>query len=140
MTQLSVTLAEGAILPTRGTPGSAGLDLYALEDRLITHRQQIVPTGVSMAIPQGFVGQIWSRSSMAAKNGVFREAGIVDSDYRGTIGVVMYAHSSEFYQVRKGDKIAQIVIVPYADSLVPTLVSTLPDTVRGDGGYGSTGK
>lgn len=136
--EIPTCLLPGAILPLRGTPNSAGLDLYALEDRLITRTQQIVPTGVSMAIPPGFVGQVWSRSSMAAKNGVFREAGIIDSDYRGQIGVVLYSNEGT-YQVRKGDKIAQLVIVPCNMSST-VQVDSLDSTVRGQGGYGSTGK
>ena len=135
---MNITLAPGATCPTRGTPFSGGLDLYSLQDVLITRHQQIVPTGVSMNIPEGHVGQIWSRSSMAAKNGVFREAGIIDSDYTGLIGVVMYSNEGE-YQIRKGDKIAQILIIPCL-MVNPVVVDRLSSTVRGQGGFGSTGK
>jgi len=77
---LQTVLEDGAILPVRGTAFSAGLDLFASEDTVVTETQSIVKTGVKMAIPEGYVGLIWSRSSMAYKNGVFTEAGVIDSD------------------------------------------------------------
>ena len=78
---ISVVLEPGAICPTRGTPDSAGYDLYALEDTYIGPTSTLVKTGVRMKIPKGYVGIIKSRSSMACKNGVYTEAGVIDSDY-----------------------------------------------------------
>jgi len=135
---IPTVLSEGACLPTRGTPFSAGLDLYALEDTLVTEKQCLVKTGVSMAIPAGYVGLVWSRSSMALKNGVFTEAGVIDSDFRGNICVVMFSNKGE-YQIKKGERIAQLLIQPVS-SMNPKQVDKLPETQRSDGGFGSTGK
>lgn len=135
---LSVILEPGATLPTRGTPFSAGLDLHALEDDVVTEKQKIVKTGVRMAIPPGYYGSIRSRSSLAAKHGVFTEAGVCDSDFAGQIGVVMYCNKGE-YKITKGDRIAQIIIQPYS-SMNCIQVTELPATIRGEGGFGSTGK
>lgn len=135
---MNVLLQPGAKCPERGTPYAAGLDLFALVDHIVTRKPTLVETGVTMEIPPGYVGQIWSRSSMAFKNGVFREAGIVDSDFRGTIKVLLYSNDGD-YKITAGDKIAQIIIMPYSSlSCVP--VKQLSTTVRGEGGFGSTGK
>jgi len=134
---LQTVLEDGAILPVRGTTFSAGLDLFALEDTVVNEIQSIVKTGVKMAIPEGYVGLIWSRSSMAYKNGVFTEAGVIDSDYRANIGVVMFCNKGT-YQIRKGDKIAQILIQPVS-SMNCIQVESLSNTER-TGGFGSTGK
>uniref|UniRef100_A0A6C0JT01 dUTP diphosphatase n=1 Tax=viral metagenome TaxID=1070528 RepID=A0A6C0JT01_9ZZZZ len=134
---LQTVLEDGAILPVRGTTFSAGLDLFALEDTVVNEIQSIVKTGVKMAIPEGYVGLIWSRSSMAYKNGVFTEAGVIDSDYRANIGVVMFCNKGT-YQIRKGDKIAQILIQPVS-SMNCIQVEQLANTER-TGGFGSTGK
>lgn len=134
---MNVTLQPGAKLPERGTPYAAGLDLFALSDCLVTTSPTLVETGVSMEIPPGYVGQIWSRSSMAYKNSVFREAGIIDSDYRNTIKVLLY--SQRDYQIKAGDKIAQILIMPIS-TLNCKVVDSLSATVRDQGGFGSTGK
>ena len=90
-----------------------------------------------MAIPEGYVGLIWSRSSMAYKNGVFTEAGVIDSDYRSNIGVVMFCNKGT-YQIRKGDKIAQILIQPVS-SMNCIQVESLSNTDR-TGGFGTTGR
>jgi dUTP pyrophosphatase len=135
---VSTILEEGATLPTRGDPFAAGLDLYALEDCVVGKKQTLVKTGVRMAIPKGYWGNIRSRSSLALKHGVFTEAGVIDSSYRGPIGVVMYCISGE-YQIKKGDRIAQLIIQSHS-TMNPVQVETLPETQRGEGGFGSTGK
>jgi len=132
------TLNKNAQLPTRGDPFAAGLDLYASEDHLVTKKQTLVSTGVAMAIPEGYFGNIRSRSGMAYKHGVFTEAGIIDSSYRGEIKVLMYTNSED-YQIKKGDRIAQLIIQPYS-TMNPVQVNTLDTTERGNGGFGSTGK
>lgn len=135
---MNVTLQPGAKLPERGTPFAAGLDLFALSDCTVTSAPTLVETGVAMEIPPGYVGQIWSRSSMAYKNNVFREAGIIDSDYRNTIKVLLYCHG-ESYTIKAGDKIAQILIMPIS-TMNCKVVDSLSTTVRDQGGFGSTGK
>ena len=136
---LSVTLAAGAIMPTRGTDGSAGYDLYAIEDVTINcFNFTLVSTGVSMAIPAGHYGRIAPRSGLAVKHGVMVGAGVIDSDYRGEIKVAL-ATLNGVYEFKKGDRIAQIIIEPV---VTPELVQvdSLDDSERGDGGFGSTGK
>ena len=139
MEKINTTLVPGAIIPTRGTDGAAGYDLYALEDTVINCFQFIpVSTGVSMAIPAGHYGRIAPRSGLSVKHGVMVGAGVIDSDYRGEIKVAL-ATLNGVYEFKKGDRIAQIVIEP---AVTPELtqVDSLDDSERGDGGFGSTGK
>ena len=136
---INITLVPGAIIPTRGTDGSAGYDLYALEDAVINCFQFIlVSTGVSMAIPAGHYGRIAPRSGLAVKHGVMVGAGVIDSDYRGEIKVAL-ATLNGVYEFKKGDRIAQVIIEPV---VTPELVQvdSLDDSERGDSGFGSTGK
>ena len=139
MEKINTTLVPGAIIPTRGTDGAAGYDLYALEDTVINCFQFIlVSTGVSMAIPAGHYGRIAPRSGLAVKHGVMVGAGVVDSDYRGEIKVAL-ATLNGVYEFKKGDRIAQIIIEPV---VTPELVQvySLDDSERGEGGFGSTGR
>jgi len=135
---IPTTLSNDGQLPTRGDPFAAGLDLYAAEDCVVGRNQMLISTGVSMAIPEGYWGNIRSRSGMAYNHGVFTEAGVIDSSYRGEIKVLMYCTNRE-YEVKKGDRIAQLIIQPYS-TMNPLKVDTLPSTERGEGGFGSTGK
>jgi len=150
---IPVTLDEGATCPTRGSPDSGGLDLYASKDTYVGSNATLVPTGVHMAIPKGFVGLIRSRSGMAYKKNIFSEAGVIDADYRGEIRVLLYYKATDRETVeglhmtvnridtplvKKGDRIAQLVIVPVCMQEC-AVVESLDDTVRGAGGFGSTG-
>ena len=139
MEKINITLATGAIMPTRGTDGAAGYDLYAIEDVTINCFQFIpVSTGVSMAIPAAHYGRIAPRSGLAVKHGVMVGAGVIDSDYRGEIKVAL-ATLNGVYNIKAGDRIAQIIIEPI---VTPELVQvdSLDDSERGDSGFGSTGK
>jgi len=139
MEKINITLAPGAILPTRGTDGAAGYDLYAIEDVIINCFQfTLVSTGVSMAIPAGHYGRVAPRSGLAVKHGVMVGAGVIDSDYRGEVKVAL-ATLNGVYNIKAGDRIAQIIIEPI---VTPELVQvdSLDDSERGDGGFGSTGK
>lgn len=139
MEKINITLATGAIMPTRGTYGSAGYDLYAIEDVTINRFKFIpVSTGVSMAIPAGHYGRIAPRSGLAVKHGVMVGAGVIDSDYRGEIKVAL-ATLNGVYEFKKGDRIAQVIIEPVVTPELTT-VDSLDDSERGDGGFGSTGK
>lgn len=134
-------LSDNACVPTRGTSGSAGIDLYSDSDVTVYHNQRVlITTGISIAIPEGYVGIIKSRSSLALYSGLDVEAGVIDSDYRGPIGVLVHNRSEDPAprQIIAGDRIAQMLIVPYAASEV-AVVSNLPDTDR-VGGWGSTGR
>jgi len=131
---------ELAKAPTRGSADAAGLDLYSCEAIKIAPRERtLVDTGVSMAIPHGYVGLIWPRSGLALKKGIDTGAGVIDSDYRNVIGVLLFNHTKEPYQVCIGDRIAQILIQPVVMGDV-SVVSALDATDRGESGFGSTGR
>jgi dUTP pyrophosphatase len=132
-------LGENAVLPTRGSEQSAGLDLYAAADALIP-AQGYAPVGtqLAVAVPQGYYARIAPRSGLSAKHGVFTLAGVVDSDYRGEVICVLANISDIDLPVAVGDRIAQMIIeaVLLPD---PQFVDELSDTSRGVGGLGSTG-
>ena len=136
-------LDEKAIIPTYGTEYSAGADLHALLEEPITiapGETKLIHTGLAIAIPEGFVGLNFARSGMATKRGLApaNKVGVIDSDYRGEVMVALYNQGNIPQTVENGDRIAQIVFVPYytADFI---LKDELSDTVRGAGGFGSTG-
>tara|TARA_R100000700_G_C3151763_1_gene130209 strand:+ start:621 stop:1055 length:435 start_codon:yes stop_codon:yes gene_type:complete len=125
--------------PTKGHMDDAGWDLYAFETISIPAGATVlVSTGVSMAIPKGYVGLIWDRSSMGVK-GVHRHAGVIDCNYRGEVKVCLHNTTKESYHIEKGDRIAQILIQE-APTFIQHVVHELDSTDRGDGGFGSTGK
>lgn len=134
---------EGLPLPARATDGAAGLDLIAALDEpveLLPRARALIPTGLSMAIPQGFEGQVRPRSGLAWKHGVtiVNAPGTIDSDYRGEVKVHLINHGHEPVTIQRGDRIAQLVIAPV--TLVRlTPVAALNETARGEGGFGSTG-
>jgi dUTP pyrophosphatase len=128
--------------PQRAHPGDAGVDLYAREaTRLEPDAWAAVATGVAVAIPEGYVGLVAPRSGLAARHGisVVNGPGVVDAGYRGEVKVVLINHGSEPVMLARGERIAQLVVVPVATpELEPT--SELPESARGDGGFGSTGR
>ena len=133
-----------AILPTYGSAEAAGADLYAcLEEAVTIQPGEIfwVPTGIALEVPKGCAGLVYARSSMGAKRGLApaNKVGVVDSDYRGEIKVVLLNHSKTEQILQPGERVAQFVITPV---LTPqyTEVEDLTDTDRGQGGFGSTGK
>ena len=127
-----------AKIPVYGHPGDAGMDLFAVVDRVLGPGDVFaVPTGIQVAIPSGFVGLIWDKSGISLK-GVHRLAGVVDAGYRGEVQVVMINLGTEPFPIRKGMKIAQMLIQPVAAVAVIDS-DTLDDTPRGEGGFGSTG-
>ena len=136
---MKVTLDDGAFMPKRAHETDAGLDLFAREDALIPAKgAAIFDTGVHVAIPAGYVGFIKSKSGLNMKHGIQSE-GVIDAGYTGEIITKLYNHSDADYQVKRGDKITQLVILPIATP-TPVLVDKLEETERGDGGFGSTGK
>ena len=137
-------LNDKAMIPTYGSPFSAGADLYACEEGDITvaaGETRLVHTGISMEIPEGYVGLIYARSGISVKRGLApaNKVGVIDSDYRGEIMVALYNQSGKEQVVASGERIAQIVFTPYvaADFFE---VDELCDTERGEGGFGSTGR
>ena len=136
-------LKENATLPTKGSIDSAGYDLYAAIDEDLTlppNSTKKVSTGLAMAIPQGYFGAIFARSGLATKKSL-RPAncvGVIDADYRGEVIVALH-NDSEFVRIiEKGERIAQLVILPYA-TVDMEIVDDLDKTERGTGGFGSTG-
>ena len=131
--------------PVYGTKNSAGCDLVAhiKEDVIIwPGERKLVPTGISVAIPVGFEGQVRPRSGLALKRGitVLNSPGTIDSDYRGPVGVLLYNSSDEEYTIKPYDRIAQLVITLYMKASWDVVEDqTLNDTERGEGGFGSTG-
>ncbi len=137
-------LREGAVVPTYGSPYSAGCDLYACpEDDVAIGAGEtaMIPTGWAVELPEGFAGLIYARSGLATKSGLApaNKVGVVDCDYRGEICVALHNHGREARTVRRGDRIAQMVITPYLTADFSE-AETLSDTARGEGGFGSTGK
>ena len=137
-------LKENAKLPTYGSAGAAGADLYACLDAdvLIEPGQSaFIPTGLAMEVPKGYAGLIYARSGLACKRGLApaNKVGVIDSDYRGEFIVVLHNHGNEVQVISNGERIAQLVITPV---LTPSYVETdaLSDTLRASGGFGSTGK
>lgn len=136
-------LSENAIIPKYGTEFSAGADLYAFCEEPISipaGESKLIHTGIAMAIPNGLVGLIFARSGLATKQGLApaNKVGVIDSDYRGEIMVCLYNQSNQTRVIENGDRIAQISFVPYYYANFD-LSDNLDETVRGEGGFGSTG-
>ena len=140
-----IQLNEGARIPVYGSAQAAGADLCACLGNggslvLEPHKRAMVPTGVRIALPEGFEAQVRPRSGLAAKAGitVLNSPGTVDSDYRGEVKVILINHSDEPFVIHDGDRIAQMVIARH-ESASFEVVASLDDTQRGEGGFGSTG-
>lgn len=138
-------LYPDAIIPTRATDGSAGFDLHAYlgDGGIDVHpgRQIVIPTGVAIAIPPGYVGFVCPRSGLSSKMAVtvHNGPGVIDPDYRGPLGVVLHNTGTEVFSAESRDRIAQLVVVP-ALYVSMNQVDSLEDTVRGRGGFGSSGR
>lgn len=137
-------LDEKAVIPTYGSEYAAGADLYACLDEAITiepGQTVMVHTGIAMEIPEGFAGLVYARSGLASKKGLApaNKVGVVDADYRGEIMVALHNHGTQSQTVEPEERIAQLVIAPHIVGAFHQ-VDELSDTVRGAGGFGSTGK
>ena len=137
-------LDDRATIPTYGSEFAAGADLYACTDvkvEVAPHETKLIHTGIAMEIPVGYAGLVYARSGIASKRGLApaNKVGVIDCDYRGEIMVALHNHSDDVQSIENGERIAQLVIAPYitADFI---LADELEETVRGDGGFGSTGK
>lgn len=138
--------AAGLALPAYETEGSAGLDLRAAiaDGEVMTLKplgRTLIPTGLKVAVPLGFEVQVRPRSGLALKHGItcLNSPGTVDSDYRGEVGVILINLGTEDFQIRRGDRIAQMVVARHA-RIEWEVVESLDDTERGAGGFGSTGR
>ena len=136
-------IKPNATVPTYGSANAAGADLYACIDSDITIASGetiLIPTGLSMELPEGYAGLIYARSGLASKKGLApaNKVGVVDSDYRGEVMVALHNHSNKDAVIEPGERIAQLGINPYLMGIF-TEVDALGDTERGSGGFGSTG-
>ena len=136
-------LNEKATVPTYGSAFAAGADLYACEENAVTveaGETKLIHTGIAMAIPEGYVGLVYARSGLASKRGLApaNKVGVIDSDYRGEVMVALHNHGSVPQTVESGERIAQIVFTPYVAAEF-NVTDELDETVRGEGGFGSTG-
>lgn len=137
-------LREGATLPTYGSAEAAGADLYACLETAVTiapGETSFVPTGISLEVPKRCAGLVYARSGLACKRGLApaNKVGVIDSDYRGELFVALHNHSSQPCTVENGERVAQLVITPVLQPAYE-MAEELSDTVRGEGGFGSTGK
>ncbi|GMM30941.1 bifunctional dITP/dUTP diphosphatase [Martiniozyma asiatica (nom. inval.)] len=138
-------LSSAATIPTKGSSQSAGYDLYASESAIIpANGQGLVSTDLSIICPEGTYGRVAPRSGLAVKFGISTGAGVIDADYRGEVKVMLFNHGSSNFEIKSGDRIAQLVLekIVYADieELDQTQWDQAKDTERGAGGFGSTGK
>lgn len=137
-------LSPNAILPTYGSVEAAGADLYACLEQSVTigpGETAWIPTGIALEVPKGCAGLVYARSSLGAKRGLApaNKVGVIDSDYRGEIRVVLFNHSKTVQTVEPGERVAQFLITP-VDTPSYVEADELTDTTRGAGGFGSTGK
>lgn len=136
-------LRENAVVPTYGSEFAAGADLYAAIEDAVTieaNETKLIPTGLAMEIPTGYAGLVYARSGLASKRGLApaNKVGVIDSDYRGEVMVALHNHGTKAQTIEAGERIAQMVIAPYVTANF-ILSDSLDDTVRGEGGFGSTG-
>ena len=145
MTKVKVKkLDERAVLPVYGSEAAAGADLYSAEkgDVVIAPGEtKFIGTGITVEIPEGYVGLVYARSGLACKRGLApaNKVGVIDSDYRGEIKVALLNHGKEPQTLEKGERIAQMVVAPYLSGTYEE-TDELSDTERGEGGFGSTGR
>ena len=133
-------LSLHAIIPTRGSEYSAGIDLYSpISGTLQPLQRLLVPLDISIRLPEQTFGHILSRSGLALKYGIHVGAGVIDEDYRGNVGVLLFNLSDKTFEFNKGDRIAQMVIKKY-EKVEINEVEMLDETKRGSGGFGSSGK
>ncbi len=136
-------LRDNAQMPTYGSEFAAGADMYAAIDEAVTvepGETKLIPTGLAFEIPEGYAGFVHARSGLASKRGLApaNKVGVIDADYRGEVMVALHNHSKEPQTVEAGERIAQMIIAPFV-AVNYVFSDELDDTVRGEGGFGSTG-
>lgn len=141
MSELKIKkLHSNAKLPERAYPGDAGLDLFSIEDLVIKKGERAtISTGIAIELPENCTGLIWDRSGLAFKHGVTGLGGVVDHSYRGEVKVCLINLGPEDYEVKAGEKVAQIIVQHFVE-LNPVFVEELSDGHRADRGFGSSGK
>ncbi len=133
-------LCYDAIVPTRGSDRSVGYDLYSSEDAMVPSQagRAIVRTGITVVLPPGVYGRVAPRSGLAAKHCINVGAGVIDPDYTGEIKVILFNHGLKDFEIKKGDRIAQLILERCETPPIEE-ISIVEDTERGSGGFGSTG-
>jgi len=132
-------LRPEAILPSYAHPGDAGMDFYSCIDVILKPGERnLIPTGWAIEMPAGYVSLIWDKSGLAAKKGITVLGGVIEYTYRGEYGVILLNTSNETHEIKKGDKISQLLIQPICTAEIEE-VSELSESVRGTGGFGSSG-
>ncbi|GAA5934366.1 hypothetical protein JCM1841_003348 [Sporobolomyces salmonicolor] len=131
--------SDKARIPTRGSALAAGYDLYSAEDKTVPARgQALISTDLSIAIPEGTYGRVAPRSGLAVKHSITTGAGVIDADYRGIVRVLLFNLGEDAFELKEGDRIAQLILEKIVTP-EPQEVASLDETVRGAGGFGSTG-
>ena len=133
-------LCYDAIVPTRGSDRSVGYDLYSTEDTVVPCQagRALVPTGIAVVLPEGVYGRVAPRSGLTVKHCIDVGAGVIDPDYTGEVKVVLFNHGDEDFEVKKGDRIAQLILERCETPPIEEL-NIIEDTERGSDGFGSTG-
>jgi dUTP pyrophosphatase len=133
-------LSENATIPKRQTHGSIGYDLHAAQDTFINPRgKAVVATDLIICVPPGHYGRVAPRSGLAARDGIDVGAGVIDPDYRGPVGIVLFNHSDKEFHIKKYDRVAQLIL-EMASTPDIVEITDLDQTQRGFGAFGSTGK
>lgn len=134
-------LTNDAIMPTRGSDGAVGYDLYSTEDTVVPCQagRALVGTGISVVLPPGVYGRVAPRSGLAVKHCINVGAGVIDPDYTGEIKVVLFNHGENDFEIKRGDRIAQLVLERCETPPVKE-IEIIEETARGSGGFGSTGQ
>lgn len=136
-------ITNEARIPTKNSQHAAGYDIYCHHDVVLPAKNKtMIPTGLIMEIPEGYYGKLESRSSVAWNGHTSIGAGVIDSDYRGEVKVIIFNHSDQDYHIKSGDRIAQLIILKHENFVVTEVDDTgiLTNTSRGSGGFGSTGR
>lgn len=132
-------LCPDSIIPTRGSNGAVGYDLYSNEDCIIeSDNRWLVPTGISVVLPKGVYGRVAPRSGLSVKHGIQVGAGVIDPDYTGEVKVVLFNHGNIVFDIKKGDRIAQLILEKCETPPIVE-IDTIEDTDRGSNGFGSSG-
>jgi len=132
-------LSDNAVIPTRGSSQAAGYDLSSAVECVVPARgKALVPTDLAIALPEGTYGRVAPRSGLAWKHSIDTGAGVIDQDYRGNVGVILFNHGDKDLTIARGDRVAQLILERIAIAQVHE-VDELPSTDRGAGGFGSTG-
>ena len=134
-------LCFDAIIPSRGSDGAVGYDLYSSEAAVVPCQagRALVSTGITIVLPPGVYGRVAPRSGLAAKHCINVGAGVIDPDYTGEVKVVLFNHGTEDFEIKKGDRIAQLIL-ERCDTPMIKEIGLLEETLRGDDGFGSTGQ